>query len=162
MKITSGIGKISGNPEAIGICFFDDEIRTGKFSSVPASTGRAVTRLIAASKFSGKPTETITHLSDSASAPVLVLQGMGSRKEFNWHRLRLAAGSVARAARDAGAKSLALVSGDKLADDLSVEMITRALVDGLILGTWTFDHYKSGKERERKVLRETVIYYNAE
>jgi leucyl aminopeptidase len=162
MKITSGIGKISGNPEAIGICFFDDEIRSGKFSSLPSSTSRAVERLIAASKFSGKPTETITHLSDSASAPVLILQGMGVRKDFNWHRLRLAAGSVARAARDAGAKSLALVSGDKLADELSAEKITRALVDGLILGTWTFDHYKNGKERDKKILREAVIYYNTE
>ncbi|MBU0692315.1 leucyl aminopeptidase [bacterium] len=160
MKITPGFGKISGNPEAIGICLFDDEIRSGKFSAISAATKRAMERIIAASKFSGKPTETIAHLSESASAPVLVLQGMGSRKEFNWLRLRLAAGAVARAARDAGAKSLALVSGDKLTEDLSEEMITRALVDGLILGTWTFDHYKA--QKDKRLLRETVIYYGSE
>jgi leucyl aminopeptidase len=160
MKITPGFGKISGNPEAIGICIFDDEIRSGKFSAISSATYRAVARVIVASKFSGKPSETITHLSESASAPVIVLQGMGSRKEFNWHRLRLAAASTARAARDAGAKSLALVSGDKLAEDLSEEMITRSLVDGLILGTWTFDHYKGKKDK--KILHETVIYYGSE
>ena len=110
MKITPGFGKITGHPEAIGICLFDDEIRDGKFSALPAATKRAADRLIAASKFKGKSTETLTHISESASAPVLILQGMGARKDFNWHRLRLAAGSVARAARDAGAKSLALWS----------------------------------------------------
>lgn len=161
MKITPGFGKISGNPEAIGICLFDDEIRSGKFTAISAATKRAMERLIAASKFAAKTTETITHLSESASAPVIVLQGMGARKDFNWLRLRLAAGAVARAARNAGAKSLALVSGDKLAEDLSEEMITRALVDGLVLGTWTFDHYKA-KQKDKKVLRETTIYYGSD
>ncbi len=165
MKITSATGLVKGNFGAIAVCLFDDEVKSPKLSALDRATQRSVAQLIAASKFSGKKGETVRHFSDAAAAPVLILQGLGVRKHFTWLGLRHAAGACARTARDSGAKSLALCSDDKLADELNPENVTRALVDGLILGSWTFDHYKSKNEsaKDRKELASATLYFvNAE
>ncbi len=162
MKISAESGQVAASHAAIAVCLFDDEVKAPKLNALGRSSAKAVMQLIAASKFAGKKGETVVHFSDSGSAPVLILQGLGSRKHFTWHGLRLAAGSCIRAARGTGVKSFALASEAKLSEDLTAEGVTRSLVDGLVLGAWTFEHYKSGANgKDKKEIASVAIYYSS-
>ncbi|MBU0508092.1 leucyl aminopeptidase [bacterium] len=159
MKITAAVGLVKGAPSAIAVCLFDDEIKAPKLPSLDRPTAREVMKLIAASRFSGKKDELVRHYSERGKAPLLILQGLGARRDFRWHTLRLAAGAVVREARDLGGKSLVVISEDKLIEDLSAEEVTRALVDGIILGNWRFDHYRPASKSDRKQLTSVTLYY---
>lgn len=159
MKITTVTGAVKTGMGALSIFLFEDEVKGPRLPLLDRATVKEVLKLVAASKFAGKKGEMVFHYSDRALAPVLILHGLGARRDFHWKTLRLAAGSMVRAARDAGATSLALVSEDKMVTDLSVENITRAIVDGLVLGEWKFDVYRT-KADNRKELKSAAIYFS--
>jgi leucyl aminopeptidase len=54
---------------------------------------------------------------------------------------------------------MALISEDKLADDFSAEDVTRAIVDGLVLGDFRFDAYQAGSAKERKEISQVTLYF---
>ncbi|RPH92295.1 hypothetical protein EHM69_13015, partial [candidate division KSB1 bacterium] len=157
MKIATAFGPVKGAPGAVAVFLFDDEIKSPRLPSLNRATKSEVVRLIAAAKFKGGKDELVQHFSERALAPVLILHGLGARRDFEWKRLRMAAGAVTRAARDCGAKTLVLLSEERLASDLSVENVTRAIVDGIVLGNWKFDVYKK-KDENAKELASVTFY----
>ncbi|MCB9366807.1 MAG: leucyl aminopeptidase [Calditrichaeota bacterium] len=146
MKISALTGALKGRTDAIAVCLFEDELKSPKLSGLDRRTVSAFQKLIAASRFSGKHSETTVHFSDGAQAPVLVLQGLGSRRDFTWHRLRQSAGAVIRAAKSNEVGTLSIFSSEQFASDLSAENTARALTDAVVLGHWGFEHYKSKKK----------------
>ncbi len=160
MKITTTVSPLKGNPGAVAVCLFDDEIKSPKLPALNRQTVKEIIKLIAASQFSGGKNELVHHYSERAIAPLIILQGLGSRKDFHWQTLRLAAGAVVRDARDQGAKTLALVSEERLLEDLASEDVTRALAEGLILGNWRFDEYKPKPKSKAKELTSAAICYS--
>jgi leucyl aminopeptidase len=158
VKILTATGGVKGQPGALAVLLFDDEVKRPRLPALNRATVKEIIKLIAASKFSGKKNEMARQYSEHALAPVLILHGLGARRDFQWKSLRLAAGAVLREARDHGAKSLALVSEDRLATDLALESVTRALVDGFVLGQWKFDAYRTKSEDDKKDLKSASIY----
>jgi len=161
MKFTAHSGSLKGKPAAIAICLFDDELKSPKLAGLDRRTVSSIEKLIVASHFSGAHCETITHFSDSAAAPLLILQGLGSRKDFSWHRLRLASGSILRSVRHNMAKHVAIFSSASYADDLSAETTARALVDGAVLGHWSFPHYKTATKRSAHSVNSVDLYFGS-
>ncbi len=159
MKISTAVGAVKAAPDAVAVFLFDDEVRSPRLPSLSRATVNEITKLITASKFSGKKEELVRHYSDRAMAPMLLLIGLGTRKDFHWQTIRLTAGAAVRAGRDNGAKTIVLVSENKLTDDLGAEEVTRALVDGVVLGNWTFDGYKKLSLKEVKELKSVTLYY---
>ncbi len=162
MKITAHTGDLKGKPGAIAICLFDDELKSPKLSGLDRRTVSSFEKLILASRFEGKHKETVTHFSDSAQSPVLILQGLGSRKEFSWHRLRLAVGSVIRSAKSNSAKSLALFSSAPFNNDLDAATTARGIVDALVLGHWSFEHYKARGKISEQAVATVDVYFGSE
>lgn len=162
MKISTTFGVVKAEFDAIGVCLFDDEVKNPKLTALDRATVREIVKLIAAAKFTGKKRQTVVHLTDRAAAPVVILQGFGARKDFEWRTLRLAAGAITRAARDNGAKNAILVSEDQIAKDLDVDDVTRAVVEGIVLGDWRFDYYKNAKPEDRKEIKSVAIHYSSE
>ncbi|MBK6765990.1 MAG: hypothetical protein IPG71_06595 [bacterium] len=161
MKISAVSGALKGRTDAIAIGLFDDELKSPKLTGLDRRTISAFQKLIAASRFSGKHTETVVHFSQAAQAPQLILQGLGSRKEFSWRRLRLAAGSMIRSAKANSAKHLSLFSAESFADDLDAGLTAQALTDGLVLGHWSFEHYKA-KPDTSAVLQVNLYFASAQ
>ena len=161
MKITASTGSLKSKPDAIAVCLFDDELKAPKLSGLDRRTISAFEKLIAASRFEGKHKETVVHYSDSAQSPLLILQGLGSRKEFSWHRLRLSAGSVIRAAKGNAAKSLAIFSSASYEEDLDAGTTARAIVDGVILGHWSFEHYKAKSKKPAQTVGSVDLYFSS-
>jgi len=159
MKLSTAFGTVAAVPDAVAVFLFEDEVRSPRLPSLNRATVSEIGKLIAASKFAGKKEEVLRHYTDRAISPMLILVGLGARKEFQWKTLRLAAGAAIRMGRDHGAKSMALVSEDKLADDLGAEDVTHALAEGVILGNWRFDEYRKIAPKDVKELNSVTIYF---
>jgi leucyl aminopeptidase len=159
MKIQTAVGPIKTAPGALAIFLFDDEARAPKLPLLNKATANETGKLISASKFSAKKLEVVTHYAERSISPLLILVGLGSRKDFSWRTLRLAAGSAIRAARDAGVKTVALISEDRLANDLSPEEVTRAIVDGLVLGNYRFEYYFKTDAKDKKEITSVTLYF---
>jgi leucyl aminopeptidase len=163
VKVTTSFGPVKRGFGAVAVSLFDDEIKSLRLKALDRATVREIVKLIAAAKFTGKKDELVTHFAERGAAPLLILHGLGSRRDFHWRTLRLAIGASVRAAREADARTLALISEERLAEDLSIEEITRSIVDGAILGDWRFQEYKKKpKPAERKELSSVVVYYSTE
>jgi leucyl aminopeptidase len=160
MKITARNGNLTGKPGAIAVCLFEDEVKSLKLAGLNRKTVAEFEKLIASAKFKGAKSETLVHYASGAEAPVLILQGLGDRGDFSWKKLRLSVGSVIRETKNSGANSLALLSSAKFDSDLEAATTAKAIVDALILGHWTFDHYKS-KAKSMKSVGSVDIYFNS-
>jgi leucyl aminopeptidase len=105
-----------------------------------------------AEKFSAKIGQ-VTHIHTPALAsPRLVIAGLGPRTGFVAETLRRAAAGALRRARDLGAKTVAVeVFGQRLSE----RERAHAVVEGAILGAYTFDRYK--REKSDKVVEELRV-----
>jgi leucyl aminopeptidase len=108
--------------------------------------------VLAAERFQGKPGQ-VTHLHTAGrlAAARLVAVGIGPRDDTQLETVRRAAASGVRRARDLGARRVAL---DLLGDRRPVRQRAQAVVEGAMLGSYTFDRYKREKnERHVDALR---------
>jgi leucyl aminopeptidase len=99
--------------------------------------------VLEAEKFGGK-TGQVTHLHTTGQVPAsrIVVVGLGSRSESSPEVVRRAAAAGVRRARDLGARSAAV---DLFGEGLTPRQRAHAVVEGAILGTYTFDRYKREK-----------------
>src|SRR2546430_12554497 len=82
----------------------------------------------------------------------VVVAGLGPRAEMAVEVLRRGAGAALRRARGLGART---VAGEVLGDRLPAPQRAQALVEGALLGTYTFDRYK--KEKPERAVEELRI-----
>jgi leucyl aminopeptidase len=117
--------------------------------------------ILAAEKFSGKP-EAVTHIHlaagrdggkpDPLPPGVVVIVGLGPRRTVGLDVVRRAAAVGVRRARDIGTRRVAI---GLLADRLPPRDRAHAVVEGAILGTYTFDRYK--KEKSDKAVTDLLV-----
>ena len=158
MKITVRNGNLIGKPGAIAVCLFEDEVKSLKLAGLNKKTVDELKKLIKSAQFSGGKKETLTHFAQGTQAPLLILQGLGERSEFTWLKLRHSVGSVIREAKGNKAKSLALFSAASFDSDLEADTTAKAIVDALVLGHWSFEHYKSAKKPGHAVANVDVYF----
>jgi leucyl aminopeptidase len=105
-----------------------------------------------AEKFHAKAGQ-VTHIHTPALASSrLVIAGLGPRKDLTAETLRRAAAAALRRARDLGARTVAIeVFGQRLPD----RQRAHAVVEGAILGTYTFDRYT--REKSDKAVDELRV-----
>lgn len=96
--------------------------------------------VLEAERFSAKP-GTVTHVHTAGRLPAarIVVVGLGSRREASAETLRRAAAGGLRRARDLGARQVGL---EVMGDRPSPRRRAQAVVEGAVLGTYTFDRYK--------------------
>ena len=141
---------VSGEPLAsmavdaivVGVYADDKKLREPARRVNEASRG-ALSEVLDAEKFQGKVGH-VTHLHTTGRLPArrVVVVGLGKRAETTAEALRRAAASGLRRARDLGARAVAI---EVLGDRLPARQRAQAVVEGGILGTYTFDRYKREK-----------------
>jgi len=92
----------------------------------------------------------VTHV--HAGKRRVVVAGLGRRAETTLEVLRRGAAGALRRARDLGART---VAAGLLGDRLPVRERAQALVEGALLGTYTFDRYK--KDKSERVVEELRV-----
>jgi leucyl aminopeptidase len=115
-------------------------------------TGGQIKAVLEAEKFQAKAGQ-VTHIHTPAlGAARLVIAGLGPRRGLVAETLRRGAAAALRRARDLGARTVAVeVFGLRLPD----RQRAHAIVEGAVLGTYTFDRYK--REKSDKVVEELRV-----
>ena len=141
---------VSGEPLAsaatdavvVGV-YADDKKLREPAARVNEASGRALAEVLEAEKFQGKA-GSVTHLHSNGRLPArrIVVVGLGKRAETTPETVRRAAAAAVRRARDLGARAVAT---EVLGDRLPARARAQAVVEGAILGTYTFDRYKREK-----------------
>lgn len=94
---------------------------------------------------------TIVHTLNLITAKRIIMAGLGKRSDVTNDKLRSVTGAAVRAARQQGAISLALDSGD-LPGELLAEAVL-AVTEGALLGSYQFNDYKTDKKNEKRLER---------
>jgi leucyl aminopeptidase len=107
--------------------------------------------------FTGKADQSLRlHTLGNLPAPLLVLVGVGPRREFDHARLRDYAAVAARATNAANARSLALVLPER-----SSGASLRAVGEGVVLGAYRFSKYQTGERAPKGQLERTLVLKTA-
>lgn len=126
--------------------------------SLDEAMGRRLSAVLEAEKFQGKPGQvTHVHTAGGARAARVIVAGLGPREQVSAEIVRRAASAALRRARDLGARTVAV---ELLADRLPARLRAHSVVEGAILGTYTFDRYKREKN-EKIVDRLTIVATDA-
>ncbi len=121
----------------------------GATGAVDAALGGQIRDVLATGDFKGKVGETLVlYGRGGVAAPRVVLAGLGPRDGFGLEAVRRASAAAVKAARDRGAARVATIVHGAGLGGLDAAAAAEATVEGALMGTYTFDAYKSdGKAR---------------
>jgi leucyl aminopeptidase len=130
----------------------DPKARLKALKAVDEALGGLLLTAAAEEGFSGKRDQTfMLHTHGKLKANRVLLVGMGARARFEPEALRLAAGHIARRLARVQIKTLAVA----LSETRNAPACLRALVEGFLLGGYTFTrHQTNSRKDEKSELRE--------
>ncbi len=167
MEIQVNTGRVGGvEVQALAVAVFKDEqSHEGFLQELDAATGGLVKSVIEAEEIKGKEGETVfLHLGEGRSdlkAQRLLLIGVGEREHYKAAQVSQFAGIAARALRARNVKSIGLVA--RAAEGTGGEQTAAAAaVEGLLLGLYEPDKYRTSDKEEREVERLVVIAQGAD
>ncbi|HET6567412.1 MAG TPA: leucyl aminopeptidase [Rhodothermales bacterium] len=106
--------------------------------------------------FSGKVgADPVLLYPDKTRARRVALIGLGQAKSIDAERLRQAAAAGAQAAKNAKAKTVAILMPD---NPLDPDAASQALVEGFVLGSYQFRRYKTGDENVFEGVERLVLH----
>jgi leucyl aminopeptidase len=143
------IGAIQHEPSDLIVINLFEDVRQpgGATGAVDQALGGQISTLIAAGDFHGRANETAVLYSVGAiPAKRILLVGLGKREKFNLDRVRQAAGTAARRARDLGVSRYTTIVHGAGAGGLDLQDAAQALVEGTVLGLYRFLAYKTELE----------------
>ncbi len=120
-----------------------------------AALGGLCARLFAAGDFTGKSGEVLSLPVTGIAAKRLVLVGLGDEKSASRETLRAAGGRAAKALARAKATKAALAVPS--IRRIAPEDAAQALAEGLVLGAYRFDKYKSGNDKPTPLERASLL-----
>ncbi len=134
--------------EPLAVFLFEDD-----WSSLDllGEVGQKVKKLLEVENFKGKE-ESLAKVSllEDGTVRVFYAVGLGKREKVGQDNYRTGAGLLAKRAGKDKVKSLYVYAGDV---DYK---LSKALTEGLLLGSYRFDKYKTKKRRKAKRLRRCL------
>ena len=160
MKIlfdSGDITKIKCGALAVGV--FEGAVKpAGPAAVLDKALGGLIGSLITKKEISGKEnTLTVIHTQDKISPERVLVIGLGKRDEFDADKARVAASYAIREAKSIKVEVFAPVLNGFCASPSSGETILRALLEGLYIGQYKFDGYKSKDEEEKANVERIII-----
>ncbi len=129
---------------AIAIGVFEKERRlAGEAAAVDRATRGAVSKLIASGDFTGRFLELAVLHPAGIRAARLIVVGLGKKSAATPHRMRQAAGTVARRARALECRTLASAVHRADAGGIAVSEAAQAAAEGAVLGHYRFTSYRT-------------------
>jgi leucyl aminopeptidase len=142
--------------EILVLTFFEDQLNTGGYlKELDQKLSGKLSQLIESKEIQGKFREfTMLHV-DGIKPKRLLLMGLGKRKDFSLDRIRSIAANSARYARRIHVSEISMHDFA----DLGVGPVDCAssIVEGILLGMYRFDKYKSDKKNNNKKLNKIKI-----
>jgi leucyl aminopeptidase len=145
--VTKRVDEVAADALVVGLYAEETKLPDALARLDRAANGH-VKAALEAERFRAKAGQ-VTHV--HAGKRLVVVAGLGRRAETTLEVLRRAGAAALRRARDLGART---VAAEVLGDRLPARQRAQALVEGALLGTYTFDRYKKDKaERAVEELR---------
>jgi leucyl aminopeptidase len=140
--VNQSLASVGADAVVVGVYAEEKKLRDPA-GRVDQAAGGAVRNVLEAEKFQGKIGQ-VTHIHTNGTLPSrrVVVVGLGRRRDTTAESVRRAASAGVRRARDLGAKNVAI---EVLGDRLPARQRAQSVVEGAILGTYTFDRYKREK-----------------
>ena len=140
--VAEPLASLTADAVVVGL-YADDKKLRDPAARLDQAVGGALREVLDAEKFQGKVGH-VTHLHTNGKlrSRRVVVVGLGKRAETTPETVRRAAAAGLRRARDLGARSVAI---EVLGDRLPSRQRAQSVVEGAILGTYTFDRYKREK-----------------
>lgn len=122
----------------------------GATGAVDEAIGGHLSQLIGNGQIKGRLGEAaVVHTLGLLAADRIVVAGLGKQSEFSPDHARRAAAAAVQAARKAGAKVVATVVHGAGKGGLDPAVAARACTEGMLLGLYRFDEFKSKRSDER-------------
>ena len=141
--------------DALVVGLYSDDVKKpgGALAAVDRQLDGHLRAILEAEKFGAKSGQaTYLHTAGRLPADRVVVVGLGARRDTTAEIVRRAAAAGLRRARDLGARSAAV---ELLGQRLPAEQRAHAVVEGAILGVYTFDRYK--KEKADKAIETLTV-----
>ncbi len=129
----------------------------GATGAVDKALGGMIGHLIKGGDLRGTYKETVLFRTfGKIPAQRVLVVGLGEKAKFSLDRIREVSAKAARHLRDAGVDSFSTVVHGAGIGGFALQEASEALVEGVLLGTYRFDRYKTEQD-EKKELRRTRI-----
>ena len=124
-------------------------------AALDGALGGLLARVWSAGDFTGKSGETLSLPVAGIAAKRVVLIGMGEDGKLDAEALRAAGGRAAKALARAKAQNAAIAL--HVSRRVGAEEAAQALVEGVVLGAYRFDKYKSGNDKPPALERVSLL-----
>jgi len=144
--------------DAIVIPLLEGRKLSASGRAVNTASGRALTEYLRKFDHSGDFGEIGTLYGVTGTfAPRTLLIGAGGEKKLDLHKLRRLAAKAARHLQKGGARDVSFFLTELSVRGTSVADRVQAVAEGVWLGLYRFEHYKSERKEERRTLRSVTI-----
>ena len=152
------IGSDAGTTVIVGL-FEDDQLEEGTPPVLDASLRRYLREILALGDFKGKKHQMVVLYPHGAAPPQrALLIGLGDRDLFSLETARRASGRAASQAFRLGTTELTTAVHGLDLHGFSPEACAQATVEGILLGAYRYDRYKTTPEEGAPLDRLTVIF----
>lgn len=122
--------------------------------------GGEISKQIAAENFTGaRETHRLLFTAGRIPARFVLLIGLGPRKDCSLSVLREFGAQLTRAGCEVGAESAAVVLERGTIDEMAPQARARAVTEGMVLGGYKFERYKTEKEDDKPELARMHFLY---
>jgi leucyl aminopeptidase len=159
MKINVQRGDITNHPaKAIIVALYEGTTPTGPTAAVDQRLEGAISQLVKDGEARGKANElTLLHTFWRIPSPRVLVLGLGKAEECNLAKLRNAIAGAVRHLRSLGVDTIATVTHGADAQGLDPEACAQAIVEGAVLGLYTFQRHKKKDEDAREISEITLV-----
>lgn len=132
-----------------------------ELSSLDKASGGFISNLLQNKDFTGKLNETVMIPTYKKAIPKrILLVGLGKTTELSSDKVRQAAGTATRVIQGKKFKSPSMLLYKTEYKGISIEDITRSVVEGVLLSLYNFTMYKTLKKEDKDVINNfTLIVY---
>ena len=139
----------TGGRKDVGLQLFHNGIEVDKKNSSRISV------FAGEQDFEGKVGKTL--LIHNASGNHILLAGVGDVKKLTMKDWQDVMATVGREAKKIHAKTVSIVLEKEITDILGVEKTAEGIVEGMTLGTYTFNRYKKMEKKEHEIETVSII-----
>ncbi len=129
-----------------------------ELNAINKASGGGISSLIQNGDFTGKLNETVIVPTDKKIVPKRVLLvGLGKSTDFSLDRVRQAAGTATGVIREKRFKNPSILLYGMEIKGISMEDVTRSVVEGILLSLYNFTMYKTLKKEEKTAITNYSI-----
>ena len=160
MKISVKFGAAEKeSTDVIAISLFENTKKIpSELNSLDKASGGFISNLLQNKDFTGKLNETIMIPTYKKAIPKrILLVGLGKTTELSSDKVRQAAGTATRVIQGKKFKSPSMLLYKTEYKGISIEDITRSVVEGVLLSLYNFTMYKTLKKEDKAVINNFTL-----